>query len=386
MKACNTTDLYNKYVQEQASEAFHTVCISDETYKNILVAHRYEIYTPNYFIRIGLAVLTIVAILFFALLVGLLFNISGSGSLFFFLFFLALICYTTLELLVKQKHYYNAGVDNILMLATVIFIVSAFFIEDYSDQFLIITVIVVIICLWLSIRFTDAFMAMISYTALFAFVFLLYIKLGNIAQITAPFVMMTVSVIIYFTARKFYSKEKLLFYRFSFKAVILLSLISFYASGNYFIVKELSNEMFNLQLQLNDPITFGWFFWIFTVVIPPAYIVYGIQKRDFIFLRTGLLLLAVTIFTVRYYHAVIPVELAMLIAGLILIIVSYVLIRYLKTPKHGFTFANTGFVSREILNAEALIIVQTFGKKATVDNHIKFGGGSSGGGGATGNY
>lgn len=386
MTAYNTTDLYNKQVEEDASAAFLSSCISDDTYRNILLSHNSKLYTPNYFIRIGMGILTIVAIVFSGTLLGLIFGTDGSAGFTALLIFYTLLSYTALEFFVKQKHYYNAGIDNILMLSTLIFILSALFIEDYYNQYLVAAAVSAMVCLWLCIRFTDAFMAILFYVSFIYFLFLLFIKLGDIAKATMPFMLMAVSAAVYFTINKIHSKDQFRFYQYCCKAVTLCALLTFYICGNYFVVKELSNEMFDLQLGLNDPIPFGWFFWILTFAVPLLYIFYGTKKKDLLFIRTGLLLIAVTIFTVRYYHSILDIEVAMMIAGLILINISYALIKYLKTPKHGFTFANTGATGKELLNAEALIIAQTFGKQTTANSGVQFGGGSSGGGGASGDF
>ena len=285
----------------------------------------------------------------------------------------------------KRKQYYNAGVDNVLMIMVIAFIVSAFFISDYETSWLVISGVTMVIALWLSIRFTDAFMAMVSYCCLFIFLFLLYLKAGNIAKATAPLMMMAVSALVYFVMKKMIN-SKTFMYRFCFKAVTFLTLVTFYASGNYFIVKEVSNQMFHLQLSLNDPIPFGWLFWILTLIIPPAYIIYGIIKKDFLVMRTGLGLIAATIFTVKYYYTILPVEMEMLIAGIILIALSYALIKYLATPKYGFTSNDLYPSKKETLNAEALIIAETFNKQPTIESNGLYGGGSGGGGGATGEF
>jgi hypothetical protein len=96
------------------------------------------------------------------------------------------------------------------------------------------------------------------------FCFLCLHEFGNIAKATAPFVMMIVSALIFFLVRKLKNKLSLRYHHFCFDTVTVCTLVTFYACGNYFVVKELSNEMFNLQLQLNDPIPFGWLFWILT--------------------------------------------------------------------------------------------------------------------------
>ncbi len=242
------------------------------------------------------------------------------------------------------------------------------------------------IALYLCVRFTDAFMAIICYLSLFLFVFFLYQKLGTIAKATLPFLMMILSVCVYITMQRLQKKDRLVTYNFSLKSVMLLTLVTFYASGNYFVVKELSNEVFDLQLSTKDDLSMGWLFWIFTFSIPFIYIFYGIKRKDFLFIRTGLVLIAAAIFTIRYYHHVFPPEISMLIAGSVLIIVSYLLIQYLKKPRQGYISAEINPPGKNLLNIEALIIAQTFGASSNTEDNSLLGGGSGGGGGATGDF
>ena len=384
MHAYNKTDLVNKYVQQQAWEALQTGCIDNESFNKILQAYPSKLYTPNYFIRIALGLLTIVAVLCSALLFGLLSSVSSTQAITSLLIILAVICYITLEVVVKSKNYYNAGIDNILMSMVILSVVSAFFVSDSTP--LVISIVTMFIALYLGLRFTDAFMVMVSYCCFFIFLFFLYLKAGDMAKTTAPLIMMAVSAIIYFVMKKLIDNNPTFIYWYCFKAVTFLTLVTFYASGNYYIVKELSNQMFDLHLALHDPIPFSWIFWIFTLIIPPAYIIYGIIKKHFLVMRVGLGLTAASIFTVKYYYTILPVEIEMLIGGVILIAVSYALIKYLNTPKHGYTFDNIYKSNQDLLNAEALIIAEAFNKKPATQSSGLYGGGSGGGGGATGEW
>ncbi len=386
MPAYSSTDLYNQIVQEQASDAFRTSCIRGESYKKILQSYACKLYTPNYFIRIALGLVTIIAVLFTAILLGLLFGASGSVQLVTLCFFLGIACYAALEIIVKNKKYYNAGIDNILMVSVITFFISAFFVYDATTNYTLIAGTVMLISLYLCVRFTDAFMAIISYFSFFLFFFFLYLELGTIARTTAPMLMMVVSALVYLLMKSKEKKERLILYNFCIESVMFLTLLTFYASSNYFVVKELSNQMFGLNLTIHDGIPMGWLFWILTISIPVIYVLYGIKRKDFLFIRTGLGLIAVTIFTVRYYHNILPLEISMLIAGAIMITVSYMLIQYLRIPKKGYTSADLDPRNKNILNAEALIIAQTFGTSSKSDNNNLFGGGSGGGGGATGDF
>ena len=90
-----------------------------------------------------------------------------------------------------------------------------------------------------------------------------------------------------------------------------LSLITTYAAVNYFAVRELSNLLFDLHLPEGASIPGGWFFWLTTILIPPLYIFRALKTKDSLMLRTGLFLLTATIFTIRYYYSVAPVEVVM---------------------------------------------------------------------------
>ena len=385
MQAYNYSDLYNKYVAEQASDALQKGCIQKESFIKIKEAYPVPLYTPNYFIRIALGLLTIVAVVFSGLLLWLISSASEESSIITLLIILAVICYAVLEIFVQKKKYYNAGVDNILMAMILVFVISSFLVTGNISRILI-SGITLLITLCLCARFVDSFMGILMYMSSYLFLFLIYVKFGNIARATAPLVMMIVSAAVYFLMNKLSSKTVL--YKFCCDAVMFITLITFYASGNYFVVKELSNEMFNLNLALHDSIPLAWLFWSFTFLIPPAYILYGIKHKNFLFIRTGLGLVAATIFTVKYYYALLPIEIEMLIGGIVLIGVSYLLIKYLTLPKHGYTSANLFPHKKEMLNVEALIVAETFSEQpaAAPQNTGLYGGGSGGGGGASGEF
>jgi uncharacterized membrane protein YgcG len=384
MQAYKNSSLYNKYVGQEASEAFHGGSISAESYEKIVQAHPFDLYTPNYFIRIALGLLTIVAVAFSSLLLWLISGISGDNVAVVLLVLNALICYMALELFVRSKQYYNAGIDNVLMGCVVINILSAFLFNDYANSDIITSGCISLLCLWLCIRFIDAFMAMLCYCSLLLLIFFICMKMGDLATTIIPFIVMITSAIVYFITKRLLNKQDSLFYDFCLKFILFLTLITFYASGNYFIVKELSDKIF--PDSTGNSIPLNWFFWIFTIIIPPAYLFWGILKKNILFIRTGIGLVAATIFTIRYYYTFFPGEIEMLVIGMLVIATSYILIKYLRTPQHGFSFEKGTYDKNDLRNAEALIIAQAFGKKQVESKGFEFGGGSSGGGGATGNY
>jgi hypothetical protein len=166
----------------------------------------------------------------------------------------------------------------------------------------------------------------------------------------------------------------------------ILSLITLYLAGNYFVVREASNEMFDLYLQPGQSIPGGWIFWIFTVIIPPIYIFAGIRKKDSILIRTGLFLVAAIVFTIRSYHSVAPIEVAMTFGGIILIALAYGITKLLHPSRNGFTSEQTDDDKTDAIQLEAVVIAQSFQQHGPQGDQFDFGGGTGEGGGASGSY
>lgn len=384
MIAYNKASLENLYIQDQLDEAHYKNCISAEEVNACKEKYPVKFYTPNIIIRIGLFILTVIIAVFSFGLITLMSGISNEHGFSALLIFFALISYAALELMVNQKHHYRSGVDDALQWMTGIFIISAFdlFNEPTALQN---SILIFAVALYLALRFLNAAISAIACISFFAIIFFSYIKLGENGKATVPFVIMIISIIIYFLFSEEKMKEKFKYYTGCLLMVEIISLLCLYTAGNYFVVRETSISMFNLVLKENESIPFGWLFWIFTIIIPIIYLAKGIQKKNVILFRIGLLLIAATIFTIRYYYHILPAENAMIIAGIILIICAYILIKYLKTPSHGFTDEKID----ENFNStvESLVIAQTLGQsKIDTGNQTTFGGGSGGGGGAGGEF
>jgi hypothetical protein len=232
-------------------------------------------------------------------------------------------------------------------------------------------------------------MALLAYTAFLALVVNIAMELNRIVQLVLPFLIMAISITTWFLFVRMYNNERCRHYRQCLTAIKLASLASFYLAGNYFVVREMNGYILG-PFSNAGSISIGWLFWILTVVTPLFYIYQGIRKKDSLFLWTGLALVAATVFTVRYYYHVMPVEWALILGGTMIISLIYGLIRYLKTPRQGFTsLENSNKHLPENLHIESLVIAETFGGPTSVkasSNDFQFGGGSGGGGGAGGQY
>ncbi|HEY8916338.1 MAG TPA: hypothetical protein VIM87_07865 [Chitinophaga sp.] len=390
MLAYNSTTLDNLEIKEEAEKALRKNCIEVATYKAIEAAHPVNFYTPNPVIKIGLFILTVVIVCFSLGLLSLMMldflrNEDGFAGL---CIFAGLVCYGALEMFIRERKLFRAGVDDALLWGAVLLICSSMAIVGHISA----TTICFVVCfvtLLATLRFADMMMAGIAYLAFVGFIFSIAIELGPVVKIIMPFLIMAVSITAYIAVKKISAYHFSRHYKHCLTVLSVLSLLTLYLAGNYFVVRELSNRMFDLQLQEGQSIPGAWFFWIYTAVVPVVYLWLGIRKKDAVLLRTGMILLAAIVFTVRYYHSVLPLETAMVIGGLVLTVGAWALIRYLKEPKHGFTYKEPEDPSlADKLKLESLIIAQTYvpGAQPATGNDIQFGGGSGGGGGASGDY
>lgn len=384
MQIYKPAQLYNRYVQNQTSEAVAEGLISASSFQKIKEAHADTLYTPNFFIRVALVLLTGVALIFSTALFGMLFW-SSDSSIIVGLVFMAMLCYGALELFAGNKKYYNAGVDNALMIAILLFITSAFFVNDFYMNTRLVSMVMMLLCGWLCLRFTDAFMAVLCYLSFTFFLFSNLIELDGLFKLIAPLVIMACSAVVYFMFQRLRRKAKDFHsYHRCHTAVALFALLTLYVSGNYLVVNGLSIELFGAPLTTSN--FMAGLFWVFTIAIPFIYVAAGVATKDRLLIRTGLLLIAAAVYTVRFYYDILPLEITMFILGMILITASYASIRYLHTPKQGFIFKKKKSGAIPVEQVESLLTAEQFGAAAPVEAGFEFGGGSGGGGGATGSY
>ena len=385
MIAYNKIWLDNLVAREEVAEAFYINAISIEEKQQADTIFTIGFYSPNYFIRAGLFILTIIIGCFSLGLLSLILLSTIERSFGGLLIFFGFLSYAALEFFVRIKSHYKSGVDDALLWITGICLFSGLnIIADISAATN--ALIIFMLTAYFFLRFTDMLMSAISGVALLAVVFLNYIPFGSMAKATAPFLLMLVTTFIYFFIKKIMQQDKVRYYRQCCIILQIAMLACFYVVSNYYVVQETANSLFGNALNNTGNILLGWLFWIFTICTPFIYIIWGVQKKDSMLIRVGLLLIAAIVFTIRYYHALMPVEAVMLLGGILLMVISYSLTKYLKKPKNGFTSAeiNNGRL-KDSMNIEGLVIAETFAG-AEADINPTFGGGSFGGGGASGDF
>jgi hypothetical protein len=100
-------------------------------------------------------------------------------------------------------------------------------------------------------------------------------------------------------------------------------------------------------------------------------------------------LTAAAVATFRAYYKLLPIDVMLTLLGAILLGIAYAVMKYLKTPKRGFTYAEADEADpMDRIKIESLVIAQTFSHAPTppADEGTKFGGGDFGGGGSSGDF
>jgi hypothetical protein len=395
MIAYNKTTLDNLVVQKETTKAYKQALISKEERAVIDLQYPVDFYTPHFFIRIGLFILTMI-IMSFTIGFFSLFFMNNIDKAFGYIGILFAGCaYAALEYMIKTKKHYHSGVDDALLYqfvgslyAAILYLANIMNMVNTNSIGITCCVILFIITAFASVRFVNIISSVIAYLSLLGLLFFLCSTIGGIVKALVPFMIMTASAISYTVVKMLSKKTALRYYKNCLQIIKTAALLTFYIGGNYFVVRELSNTMFDLNLLPGQTIPFGWAFWIVTIVLPLGYLFFGIKNKDVILIRVSLLLFAATIFTIRNYYAIAPIEIAMTIGGVVLIAGCYALTRFLREPKYGFTYKEL-YSDDPIdkLQVESLLIAQSFSNQSIPPSGAtKFGGGGFGGGGASGEY
>lgn len=390
MIAYNKIWLTNLRLQEDVKEKLNGGYITSEEFKDIKDKYPVGFYTPGPFARIGLFILTLIVVSFADGILSLLFAsasnlIETSG----WMFFLAILSYIALEVMVSSKHHYRSGVDDALLFISGLLscVASAMLFSHYNVVYFVpVFAVIFILSFYFSIRFADMLMAALCCASLLAFVYFGWTKVIPIGMMTTPFIIMLISGGMYWISYSFNRQKRFIDYHNCLIVAQLIFLLGLYAAGNYYIAQTLGNDGIG---QTPKPVPFGPFFWLWTIALPFVYLGWGIFKKDTILLRIGLVLIAAAIATFRYYYHVLPLDMALTIGGALILGIAYVVMKFLKTPQYGFTYAEPDTEhAMDRLKVESLIVAEAFAKvpSAPAQHQDKFGGGDFGGGGSSSSY
>jgi len=387
ISAYNEVNVYNLAVIKEAKRWFKSHFITKEQSSAIAEAYKTPFYHPNMMIRV---------ILFVATLLGL----SGVTGFFFLLFgeafqnnlpvlsiIYAVGSFFVLErLFIHANHHFKSGLTEALLYhAGGFFIMGIAGMSDFNNQHLLIWTCLLTFT-FVAIRYLDLLSTLAAILSLAAAIFFEFYSMGGIFQQIIPFLFIIGFSIIYFFSKKLKKRNDLKIWRNNIVIVESASLILIYLGGNYLVVRELSVNMMNLVLDDGEDIPFALVFYLLTIIIPAVYLYVGIKNKEIVLLRVSLIVLAASVFTFKYYYNFGHPEITLTIAGVVLILISIVLLNYLKIIRKGFTRENLLAEKWASTNIESFLISQTMGGNQSVNSKVHSGGGTFGGGGASGEF
>ncbi|KAF2507170.1 hypothetical protein EYY60_21940 [Flavobacterium zhairuonense] len=288
------------------------------------------------------------------------------------------------EFLAKQN-YRNHGLDDAFILGTILNIAFAIGISTEANKS-VIAFFMATVALFMFVRYLHLISMLFFCLAITAFLFFQMFEFGEIGKAVLPFVAMIFAAICYFLTRKLIGNLSKSYYYNGLLLANSFCLVLFYLSCNYLVVRELSAELLGTELKPGTDIPFAFFFYAFTFIAPVLYLVRALKTKDRIMLWISFLAIGFSIYTIRFYYAVLPIEVALTLGGVVLFAIAYFSIKKLKEKESGLTFKPDRINhSDAILNAEALVVASTFGMKPEVkpqDSPMEFGGGGFSGGGS----
>lgn len=290
------------------------------------------------------------------------------------------------ELLARQK-YYGHGLDDAFALGAQLTLAIAVGLSTDGNG-LPIALIITITSLLCYLRYVHVSLALLFCLATTASLVYILFEFGTTGKTILPFVTMLFSAGIYFFSKIILQNLKSPYYHKGILLANSFGIVLFYLSGNYLVVRELSVALLGVEVAPNSDISFALFFYAFTFIVPIGYLVYSLIKKDRPMLWIGSLALAFSIYTIRFYYAVLPLETFLTIAGLVLFAFTYFAIKKLKHKETGITFCPDSFTNvNALMDAEALIASQLGLKPETIQkSNMEFGGGDFSGGGSGGEF
>jgi len=299
----------------------------------------------------------------------------------------AIVGFAGAEFLANQN-YYEHGLDDASILGALLNVGFAIGITTEGHE-IVIAFFVAIASFMMYKRYLHLMSMLIFCIAVSALLFYGMFEFGSIGKAILPFVTMLLAAVFYFFTKKVISKLTESYYYKGLLWANTFCLILFYLSCNYLVVRELSAELLGNEVLPGQDIPFSYFFYAFTFIVPAVYLVQALRTKDRIMLLISFLAIAFSIYTIRFYYSVLPIEVALTLGGMVLFTIAYFSIRKLKNNEVGVTFKPDRINnSNALLNAEALIVASTFGLKPEVktESPMEFGGGGFSGGGSDGTF
>jgi len=387
--AYNIAEVEKKKVLSEAQDLYKSKLLSEEQWQRIKKEYATRLYTPSIFIKVLFFIFSLNGMMTVIVPFGQIFSNIGEGGYRILSFILGmLILFVTEKLLIRDKYHFKSGVTEAGIYSSLLFLAFAILGSD-SSNLIICGTVGFLLAAFAAIRYLNLLALVAAIGFLGWILFQIITSVGGIVEALMPFIFMATSATLFWGSKKLQAKGMNVIFEDQFVIVKTIALLFFYIAGNYFVVRELSISLMGLQLSSHNDIPFAIVFYLLTALVPMGYIYWGIKQKSILWIRIGLITMALSVVTFKYYFSLAYPMLTVTISGAILIVIALVFFNYLKQIRNGFT--------REILlqdkwrssDLTALIASQTLGghqMNVPADDEVIFKGGSFGGAGAGGNW
>jgi MFS family permease len=287
----------------------------------------------------------------------------------------------------SRKDYFRHGLDDAFIIS--IPFSAAISIGIITENIFIGFLMLALFGIVCAIRYVHSISALIGIIGIIGLFVDLVIEHKLINTAFLPFIILACGLFFYFLNSFFGRKESNFIYDDVMFLVKIVSLLLMYFSMNYLVVRELSEVLMNVKVTKGNDISFAWIFYILTFAIPIGYVFFGVKNHDRSKLWIGIFTLGFGVFTIRFYYAILPIEIAMIIGGILLFTITYFTIIQIQNKTTGVTFQpDLGSGNSIMSNAQALLVATLLPNSEIQNSESKmpFGGGEFSGGGAGGNY
>lgn len=386
MKLYNETHIEERDLLRQVEQWQTQGMVTPEQVTAIKAAYPRRFKLTNPFIDIGLFLFTILAVmsaygLVATLVTGVDYAATGLGVS-ALLFGVGLLFFT--NNLVKNSTLCRNGVDNALVLLIPMFVIGGLLVLISPTPPLWVSCLIALPFLLAMVWYTGD--TILAYFALFAFYGAIFFRLLDYGwgKQLLPFVLMAVSLALFLLSRRIAANA---YYADVQSQVRWASLVVLVAAGNYFVVRELNGMLAEGHHEESPEIPLRGLFWATTFGIPLVYGLLGFRQKSRMFIVLAVLGLAAAVATVRHYYGTWPLSVALTIDGAVLIGLGVLGIRWLGTPRHGFSDNDDGDAPLLVVkHVGTLTALQGTSNAQQHPTGPRFGGGDFGGGGAGEQY
>ncbi len=169
--------------------------------------------------------------------------VAGEHATGFFLILWGLATYGGLESFIRARGVYQAGVDDALLWLGGGLVLGGINLLATNISPTLESFMILVLAGWGVLRYADRLMALVAYSALISLVYHLMVSAGSFGSAILPFVIMAISVFGYLLFTRLSTLETLRHYHTCLLLLRMGALVSFYLSGNYYVVQNINASL-----------------------------------------------------------------------------------------------------------------------------------------------